>query len=148
VVVLSFCPDAWAAEPTEPHWVAGGSSDVRDAAARLLGLLGKGNIEAAARLSNAPERRYEVLREYRDAIGDDAFRQLYVRYLSPPNRVVAEAALGVRRLLIWELVDADRQLAGQFFIEVDGSFLLDDIPSPERARLQRALQDYRNQNNR
>jgi hypothetical protein len=73
---------------------------------------------------------------------------LYVRYLSPPNRVVAEAALGVRRLLIWELVDADRQLAGQFFIEVDGSFLLDDIPSPERARLQRALQDYRSQNNR
>jgi hypothetical protein len=110
--------------------------------------LGNGHIEEAARLSNAPERRYEVLREYREAIGEEAFRKVYARYLRPPNRVVAEAALGVRRLLIWELADAGRQLAGQFFIEVDGRFLLDDIPSPERARLQRVLQDYRRQNNR
>ena len=115
----------------------------RDSAVRLLGLLAEGNIEAAAELSNAPRHRYEVLRDYREAVGGDEFKRVYARYFHPGNRLLAEAAIGRRRLLIWELGEAYQYLAGQFFVEVDGEFLLDDVPSAERAQLQRVLQAYR-----
>ena len=85
-----------------------------------------------------------MLRDYRDAVGEEGFKAVYGRYLHGPGRLVAEAALGPRRLLIWRLGEAQDHIAGQFFIEAGGRFLLDDVPSPGRARLQRVLQDYRN----
>jgi hypothetical protein len=65
------------------------------------------------------------------------------RFLAPDNRLIAEVAIGPRRLLVWEL--ADRQLAGQFYIEVEGKFLMDDVPSRERAQLRGVLRRYRAQ---
>ena len=42
-------------------------------AAKLLNLyLSTGDIEEAALLSNAPRRRFEVLRDYRESIGEEA----------------------------------------------------------------------------
>ena len=41
--------------------------------------------------------------------------------------------------------EANRQLAGQFYIEVDGRFLMDDVPSRERMELRRVLRRYRAQ---
>ena len=113
------------------------------AAREFLRRLADGDLEAAARLSNAPERRLEVLRDYRDAVGEAAFKAIYARYFHPSNRVLAEAAIGPRRLIIWQLGEEGGQLAGQFFVEVDGKFLLDDVPSEGRAALQRVLQQYR-----
>lgn len=138
---------AAAAEPA-PRWVIDAQDSAREPALRLLALLAQGDIRAAAALSSAPQRRYEVLRDYRDAVGEEGFRRAYQRYFEPRNALVAEAALGPRRLLIWRLGEADDQLAGQFFIEVEGRFLLDDVPSPQRAQLQRVLQDYREQHDR
>ena len=109
----------------------------------MLKHLAAGELEQAAALSNAPKRRFEVLREYRDAVGEDVFKQAFGKYLSPENRLVAEVAIGPRRLLIWQLPEAGGQLAGQFYIEVDGKFLLDDVPSRERNELRRVLQRYR-----
>jgi hypothetical protein len=123
-------------EPSDP-------SSARAAAHELLGHLAQGRIEAAAALSNAPERRLEVLREYRAAIGDKAFRRVFAEYLDPANRVVAELALGRHRLLVWELAGAGGRIAGQYYVEADGGFLMDDRPSEARSRLQRALEDYR-----
>jgi hypothetical protein len=117
-------------------------SAARDTAKRLLAHLASGEIEDAALLSTAPRRRYEVLREYRDSVGDAEFRRVYARYLAPENRLVAEIAMGERRLLIWKLAGAEH-LAGQFYIAVDGRFLLDDVPSEERSKLRRILQAYR-----
>ena len=77
------------------------------------------------------------------AVGEDEFKRLFGRYFAPHNRLLAEVALGTRRLLIWELGEAGNQLAGQYYIEVDGRFLLDDVPNEERARLEGALQQYR-----
>lgn len=140
----------FAASASEPghRWVIDPRESAREPALRLLALLARGEIEAAAQLSNAPQRRYEVLREYRDAVGEEAFKAVYGRYFHPSNRVAAEAALGPRRLLIWELGEADHHLAGQFFVEVNGRFLLDDVPGPERATLRRVLDDYRKRSSR
>jgi hypothetical protein len=83
-----------------------------------------------------------VLRDYRASVGDDEFKRVFSQYLD--SRIVDEIAIGERRLLIWDLVEAtQRQLAGQYYVEVDGRFLLDDVPSKERAALTRVLQSYR-----
>jgi hypothetical protein len=141
---------AWGATAQAPSYrlVTNPEESARESAAQLLRLLAEGNIEAAAALSNAPQQRYEVLRDYRDAVGEEAFKSVYARYFDPANRLVAEAAIGPRRLLIWDLGEASHHLAGQYFVEVDGRFLLDDAPSEERSRLQRVLQDYREEKRR
>ena len=115
----------------------------RDTALTVLKHLAEGDIERAAALSNAPPQRLELLRGYRDSVGEDEFRRLFRRFLAPDNRLIAEVAIGPRRLLVWEL--ADRQLAGQFYIEVEGKFLMDDVPSRERAQLRGVLRRYRAQ---
>lgn len=100
-------------------------------------------MEAAAALSNAPQRRLEVLRAFRARAGEERLRELFGRYLAHQSRIVMEAAIDRHRLLVWDLGDAGSRLAGQYFIEVDGRFLMDDIPSPERAKLQRVLAEER-----
>ncbi len=112
-------------------------------ALRLLGYLAEGNLEAAAALSNAPQRRLEVLRGYRNSVGEEEFKRVFGRYFAPENRLIAEVVAGRHRLLVWELGEAGNRLAGQYFVEVGGEFLLDDVPSRERSELRRVLQDYR-----
>jgi hypothetical protein len=109
----------------------------------MLRHLADGDLEAAAALSNAPQRRFEVLRDYRDAVGEEEFKRLFGRYFRPENRLIAEVALGRHRLLVWDLGEAGHRLAGQFYVEVDGRFLMDDVPSRERSALRRVLEDYR-----
>jgi hypothetical protein len=123
----------------------GGSSlaSARETAARILGYLAAGHIEEAAVLSNAPRRRYEVLRDYRDRVGELEFKRVFTQYLLPDNRLIAEIAIGARRLLIWDLAEAGHHLAGQYYIEIDGKFVMDDVPNEERSRLQRILTAYR-----
>lgn len=115
----------------------------RGAALRMLRHLADGELEAAARLSNAPERRLEVLRDYLKSVGEENFRRTFGRYFAPENPVVAEVAIGPRRLIVWDLGEAGNRLAGQFYIQVDGRFLMDDVPSSGRAQLRRILDDYR-----
>lgn len=132
-------------QENDVRWVTDAGHSAREAAWALLERLSRGDIEGAARLSNAPDRRREVLKNYRDQVGEDEFRRVYARYFDPQNRLVAEAAFGRRRLLIWDLGEAGNHLVGQFFIEVEGRYLLDDVPSAERAELERVLQAYRRQ---
>lgn len=115
----------------------------RSVALRILGHLAAGEIEQAAELSNEPGRRREVLRDYLARVGEDEFKRVFGEYASPPNRIVEEIAIGRHRLLIWQLAGAGERLAGQYYVEVDGSFLMDDRPSPERSALQRALRERR-----
>jgi hypothetical protein len=140
---LSLFLWACAASAADYRLVTDPAESARESATRLLALLAEGNIEAAAQLSNAPGRRYEVLRDYRAQVGGEEFKRVYARYFEPGNRLMAEAAIGKRRLLVWRLGQAGGQLAGQFFVEVDGRFVLDDVPSPERQRLERVLREYR-----
>jgi len=123
-------------EPTAPD-------SARDTALTVLKHLAAGDLEQAAALSNAPKQRFEILRDYRDSVGEDEFKRVFGRFLEPDNRLIAEVAIGPRRLLVWELGEAGNQLAGQFYVEVDGRFLLDDVPSRERAELRRVLRRYR-----
>jgi hypothetical protein len=115
-------------------------------ALEILKHLAAGELERAAALSNAPQRRLEVLRDFRDAVGEQRFRELYGRYFAPENRVILEAAIGPRRLLVWDLGEAGKRLAGQYFVAVEGRFVMDDVPSPERAKLQRILEAQRKAN--
>lgn len=124
---------------------AAAPDSARQTALTVLKHLAAGDLEQAAARSNAPAQRLELLRGYRDVVGEDEFRRLFGRLLAPDNRLIAEVAIGPRRLLVWELADANRQLAGQFYIEVDGKFLMDDVPSRERAELQGVLRRYRAQ---
>jgi len=104
--------------------------------------LSAGDIEAAARLSNAPKRRYEVLREYRDWVGAEEFKRVYRQYFSPRSRAVAEIGIERHHLLVWRLDGSDR-LAGQFYVEIGNRYLLDDVPGIERGQLRRLLEAYR-----
>jgi len=112
--------------------------------AKLIYLhLSDGDIEQAALLSNSPRRRYEVLRDYRESVGDAEFKRVFGQYLAPENHLLAEIAIDNRRLLIWDLREGTKQIAGQYFVEVDGAFLIDDVPNEQRMRLRWILEAYR-----
>ncbi len=104
--------------------------------------LSAGAVEDAAMLSNAPRRRYEVLRDYKEDVGERDFRQVFADYFLPANRPVAELAIGGHSLLVWHLRVPGRY-AGQFYVQVENRTLLDDIPSPTRATLRRLLEAIR-----
>jgi hypothetical protein len=119
-------------------------------AAKLLNLhLSTGDIEEAALLSNSPRRRFEVLRDYRDSVGEDEFKRVFAQYFYPENRLIAEVVIDKHRLLVWELkLDggtgaASSRYAGQFFVEVEGRYLVDDVPNDTRTRLRWVLEAYR-----
>jgi len=112
--------------------------------AKLIYLhLSDGDIEQAALLSNSPHRRYAVLRDYRDSVGEAEFKRVFGQYLTPENRLLAEIAIDNRRLLVWDLREGAKQIAGQYFVEVDGAFLIDDVPNEQRTRLRWILEAYR-----
>lgn len=136
--------------PANAHVITPAASLAPDSAlnaAKLLNLhLSTGDIEEAAVLSTSPKRRFEVLQDYRQSVGAEAFKRVFAQYFDPANRLLAEVAIDRHRLLIWELrgaAGAPSHLAGQYFIEVDGKFLLNDVPSPTRAQLRRVLEAYR-----
>ncbi len=116
----------------------------RATAIQVLRHLAEGEIGEAAALSNAPRRRFEVLRDYRDAVGAEEFKRVFASYLAAGDRPIAEVALGRHRLLVWKLAEPASQVAGQYYVEIEGKFLLDDIPSAERTQLRRVLQKIRN----
>jgi hypothetical protein len=121
------------------------ADSARATAMRVLGHLAAGDIEAAAALSNAPQQRLAVLRDYRNFVGEGEFKRIFGRYLAPENKLVAEVAIGPRRLLVWDLGEAGNHLAGQFYVEIDGRFVMDDVPSRERNELRAVLQKYRSE---
>ena len=111
--------------------------------ARLLSVyLTAGKVEDAAMLSTAPRRRFEVLRDYQGAVGDEDFKQVYSQYFQPQNRLVAEVLMGSHSLLVWHLRENDRY-AGQYYVQVEGKVFMDDVPSTERSRLRRILEAIR-----
>ena len=114
-------------------------------ARRILQYLSEGKLEDAAALSNAPKRRFEVLRDYLAAVGSDEFRRVFARFLRAENRVLAEVAIGPHHLLVWDLPSADQRLAAQYYVEVEGRFLMDDVPSETRSQLTRILRAWRNE---
>jgi hypothetical protein len=120
----------------------GDPGSARPAAMQVLRHLADGNIDAAAAMSNAPQRRLEVLRDYRDKVGEEELKRIYGRYFAPENRVIAEVAIGPRRMIVWELGDAGYRIAGQIYVEVDGKFVMDDVPSRERSELRELLRKY------
>ncbi|HEY6821706.1 MAG TPA: hypothetical protein VI321_06780 [Burkholderiales bacterium] len=126
--------------------VEGEADSARPTALRILRFLADGNIEDAALLSNAPKRRFEVLQDYRARVGDEEFKRVYAQYFFPENHVVAELAVDARRLVIWDLGEAGHRLSAQYFVAVDGRFLMDDVPSAERAKMRRLLELYRKEN--
>jgi hypothetical protein len=105
--------------------------------------LSTGDIEEAALLSNAPRRRFEVLRDYRESVGEDEFKRVFAQYFFPENRLVAEIAIDRHRLLIWDLREGATRIAAQYFVEIDGRYLIDDVPNDTRTRLRWVLEAYR-----
>lgn len=141
-VLYRHAPDAHARAPAAVL-----APDSALNAARLLGLhLSTGELEEAAALSNAPRRRFEVLAEYRRDVGEEEFKRVFAQYLDPANRLLAEIAIGKHRLLVWELRAAGATpapLAALYFVEVEGKYLLDDVPGETRALLRRLLGEMR-----
>jgi len=113
-----------------------------DTAKLLNRHLASGAIEDAALLSNSPRRRFEVLRDYKDAVGDDGFKEVFTEYFDPENRVVAEVMMDGHSLLVWYLKAANRY-AGQFYVNVAGKVYVDDMPNPTRQALRRVLEGIR-----
>ena len=116
-------------------------------AAKLLNLhLSAGDIEEAALLSNSPRRRFEVLRDYRESVGEEEFKRVFAQYFDPENRLLAEIAIGKHRLLVWDLKEGATRIAGQYFVEIDGRYLVDDVPNDARTSLRWVLEAYRSGN--
>jgi len=117
------------------------------ATAKLLNrYLVAGDLVEAAVLSNAPKRRFEVFREYREAVGADEFKRIFSQYFDPANRLLAEIAIGRHALIIWQMNEASERpgrLAGQYFMEIEGRWLMDDVSSEPRSSLRRVLEAYR-----
>ena len=113
------------------------------AAQRVLRHLAAGELEEAAVLSNAPKRRFEVLSDYRASVGDEEFKRVFARLLRAEQRAVREIAIGPHHLLVWNVSGADRDLAAQYYVKVEGRFLMDDAPGETRARLARVLRAWR-----
>ena len=123
--------------------VDAGPGSARATAEKLLRHLAAGEIEAAAQLSNAPQRRLEELAAYRSRVGAEEFKRVFAQYFSRDNRLVGEIAIDAHRLLVWNLGDAGHRLAGQYYVEVGGRFLMDDVPNETRLRLRRILEACR-----
>ena len=112
--------------------------------AKLLNLhLSAGDIEEAALLSNAPRRRFEVLRDYRESVGAEEFKRVFAQYFYPENRLLAEIGIGRHRLLVWDLKEGANRIAGQYFVEIEGRYLVDDVPNDARTSLRWVLEAYR-----
>jgi hypothetical protein len=119
------------------------AQSARAVSAQLLRHLAAGRIEEAALLSTAPRRRYEELAKYLGTVGDAEFRRVFERYLEA-GEPLAEVAIDAHRLLLWDLAEGpERRLAGQYFVRIDGRFLLDDVPTETRRRLRQVLEAYR-----
>jgi hypothetical protein len=141
VIISALLASCVAAPPRElPAYreVTDAADSARPTAERILKHLAAGDIEAGAALSNAPERRAEVLRDYRDRIGDAEFRRIFTEYASRP--IAREIAIGDRRLVMWDL---DGPLGAQYFVRAGERFVLDDVPSEERSDLRRVLRSFR-----
>ncbi|MGE5639597.1 MAG: hypothetical protein ACM30H_05835 [Clostridia bacterium] len=114
-------------------------------ARRILRHLAAGDLEDAAVLSNAPKRRFEVLRDYRASVGEEEFKRVFARLLSAERRSVREIAIGPHHLLVWDVRGADRELAAQYYVNVEGRYFMDDVPGETRAQLMRVLRAWREQ---
>ena len=142
-VALTACAHEIPRETAPYQLVENPVESAKPVAMGILRLLAAGEIDQAAKFSNSPGRRAEVLREFRARVGDEEFKRVYGEYLAPENRVIAELGLGPRRLLVWKLGSAGDRVVGQYYVRVDDRFLMDDERSPERAELTRALARYR-----
>jgi hypothetical protein len=142
VIISALVAGCAAAPPRElPAYreVVDATDSARPVAQQILQHLAAGDIEAAAALSNAPEQRAELLRAYRDRVGDAEFRRVFTEYASRP--ILREIAIGERRLLMWGI---SKQLGAQYFVRAGDTFVMDDMPSAERTQLRRILNSYRN----
>lgn len=142
-VALAACAHEAPREAAPYQLIENPVDSAQPAALEILRYLAAGDIDQAAKFSNAPERRAEVLREFRARVGETEFKRVYREYLAPENRVIAEVALGPRRLLVWKLGTASDNVVGQYYVRVDDRFVMDDERTPERAELARALARYR-----
>jgi hypothetical protein len=111
--------------------------------AKLLNLhLTTGDIEEAALLSNAPRRRFEEFQKFQQAHGNEEFKRVFAEYFDPKNRLLAEIVIGRHSMLVWDQTMTSA-IAGQFFVNVEGRYLIDDVPNEARSRLRKVLEAYR-----
>ncbi|MDA0225875.1 MAG: hypothetical protein O2975_07140, partial [Proteobacteria bacterium] len=51
-------------------------------------------------------------------------------------------AIGTHRLLVWRL-ESGARIVGQYYVEIEGRVLVDDVPSAARLQLRRVLEAWR-----
>jgi hypothetical protein len=101
-----------------------------------------GKIEDAALLSNAPRRRFEEFHKFQQTYGDEEFKRVFSEYYDPKNRLRAEIVIGAHSLLVWEQASPPN-VAGQYFVNIDGRVFMDDVPNDTRTQLRWVLEAYR-----
>jgi hypothetical protein len=101
-----------------------------------------GKIEDAALLSNAPRRRFEEFQKFQQTYGDEEFKRVFSEYYDPKNQLRAEIVIGAHSLLVWEQASPPN-VAGQYFVNIDGRFFMDDVPNDTRTQLRWVLEAYR-----
>ena len=139
-LLLTGCAAAPPREVPAHREVVDAADSALPIAQQILQHLAAGDIHAAAAFSNAPEQRAELLRAYRDRVGESEFRRVFAEYASKP--ILREIAIGERRLLMWHL---DGPLGAQYYVRAGDTFLMDDVPSDQRIELRRVLNSYRNE---
>ncbi len=111
----------------------GGQQGPVECSLLYYGLLAKGDIAAAARLTTDPAAAAETWQQYRERLGTAAFQKEMAAYFTSRNRIVAEAAYGDETML---LVKTPDYTAGQVYRRRDGKvFVVAGRPLSDASRV-------------
>ncbi len=100
----------------------------------FYGLLAEGDIEAAAALSNDPEKTKKKFERQQKRVGEEEFAAMFRAYFGGTVTVKYLFALGTHEMLILHDPQMGMDMA-QFYEVVDGKRLVDEQESADRTKL-------------
>jgi hypothetical protein len=88
----------------------------------LYSLLSKGEIDAASKLSNDPEKTKMKYVRYKERIGEQEFKKTMSDYFSGKAKLLHELTIGAASMLL--LHDADDELLAQMYVKVGDKYFV------------------------
>jgi hypothetical protein len=113
-----------------------------NASLQLYRALGTADISTAAAMSNDRERTYAKYERYVERLGMAEFKKMFLSYFVGGASYTHELVIGEHHMLLVE-DPADDTIAAQFYVRVEGKYLIDEKPGPERDQLGRLFMAVR-----
>ena len=113
-------------EITENDKNKGSQSSAMACSFLVYGLLAKGDIQGAAKLSVDPAKAAENWTKYRTRVGDEFFNKMMSDYFTSRNVAMAELVLGEDIMLVVKTEDGP---IAQFYQKKAGKYLMTNDPA-------------------